>query len=234
MKKTDEKSQFDDYSCSYDEELGKGLSLTGESRAYYAGGRIGWVAGKLKTHGISVTHALDFGCGVGDSCPLLQEKLNAAKVVGLDVSTRSLEEARKGHESETIRFHRIDEFSPRGDFDLVYCNGVFHHIAPGERAETVDYIYRLLRPGGIFALWENNPWNPGTRLIMKRVPFDRDAVMLWPAETRRLLKQINFSIIDTSYLFVFPRVLRMFRFIEPYISMFPFGGQYLVLGKKNA
>ena len=42
-------------------------------------------------------------------------------------------------------------------------------------------IRRLLRPNGIFALWENNPWNPGTRLVMRRIPFDRDASLLTPA-----------------------------------------------------
>ena len=35
-----------------------------------------------------------------------------------------------------------------------------------------------LRPGGLFAFWENNPWNPGTRLVMSRIPFDRDAITL--------------------------------------------------------
>jgi hypothetical protein len=27
-------------------------------------------------------------------------------------------------------------------------------------AAAVDYVYRSLRPGGLFAFWENNPWNP--------------------------------------------------------------------------
>jgi hypothetical protein len=26
-----------------------------------------------------------------------------------------------------------------------------------------------MRPGGVVALWENNPWNPATRYVMGRI-----------------------------------------------------------------
>ena len=79
---------------------------------------------------------------------------------------------------DRARFLLFDHYQPKEEIDLAFCNGVFHHIPPEQRARAIAYVYRCLRPGGLFALWENNPWNPGTRLVMSRIPFDRDALPL--------------------------------------------------------
>ena len=117
----------------------------------------------------------------------------------------------------------------KGKIDLAYCNGVFHHIPPPQRARELSYIMRCLRPGGIIALWENNPWNPGTQYVMWRIPFDREAVKLSPIHARRLLRQSGFEVLSTDFLFFFPGLLRALRSIEPFISGLPLGGQFLVL-----
>jgi SAM-dependent methyltransferase len=127
---------------------------------------------------------------------------------------------------------RPDEYTPDGTMDLAFCNGVFHHIAPPERTAAVDYIHRALRPGGLFAFWENNPWNPGTRLVMKRIPFDRDAVTLTSREARQLLRERGFEILRTDFLFIFPRVLRWLRGVERFVTQWPLGAQYQVLCRK--
>ncbi len=81
----------------------------------------------------------------------------------------------------------------------------------------------------MFAFWENNPWNPGTRYIMSRVSFDANAITITPPEARRLLRAAGFAIVRTDTLFWFPRALRMLRPLEPLLSALPLGGQYLVL-----
>ncbi len=116
---------------------------------------------------------------------------------------------------------------------MVYCNGVFHHIPPAQRAQTVNYIWHSLRPGGLFALWENNPWNPGTRYVMSKIPFDHDAITLVPPEARDLLRQGGFEIIRTDFLFLFPKPLKSLRWIEPWLRAMPLGGQYQVLCRKS-
>jgi SAM-dependent methyltransferase len=118
--------------------------------------------------------------------------------------------------------------------DLVYCNGVFHHIPLGERNSSLDYIRRCLRPGGIFALWENNPWNPGTRYVMSQCSFDQDAIAIPATEAKHLLQALGFQVISVHYLFFFPRFLKLFRSLEPLFSRLPFGAQYQILGKKAA
>src|SRR5437870_1900508 len=67
----------------------------------------------------------------------------------------------------------LGTFSDRAieaSFDLCYCNGVFHHIPPHERLGAARLIFRSLARGGHFALFENNPLNPGTRMVMRRIP----------------------------------------------------------------
>jgi SAM-dependent methyltransferase len=112
-------------------------------------------------------------------------------------------------------------------------NGVFHHIEPPERPAAVRAIFKSLAPGGHFALFENNPWNPGTRMVMRRIPFDRDAVTLSHLETRTLLRQGGFKISgSTRFLFYFPRFIRFMRIIEPALTGLPLGAQYYVTGVK--
>ena len=69
--------------------------------------------------------------------------------------------------------------NPPSQIDLVFCNGVFHHILPQGRGAVLDYVKSCLKPGGLFALWENNPWNPGTRYVMNRVSFDIGTQSFW-------------------------------------------------------
>ena len=89
-----------------------------------------------------------------------------------------------------------------------------------------------LRPGGLFALWENNPWNPGTRLVMRRIPFDRDADdAVRAAERGGCSRNAGFEIVSTDFLFVFPRALRALRPVERRLARLPAGAQYLVLAR---
>jgi hypothetical protein len=67
---------------------------------------------------------------------------------------------------------------------------------------------------------------------MHRVPFDRDAVMVWPKEARRLARQAGLTIVRTDYAFVFPNKLRRLRPLEPALRRLALGAQYQVLSVK--
>jgi SAM-dependent methyltransferase len=223
---------FDFYADGYDVALARGISVSGEKKDYFAQRRIEWLRDCLKLVSAPVTTLMDFGCGTGSSARLFVDILGVEYFVGTDQSPKSLEVARRAHSSERAQFFLFDEYQPRGQFDLVFCNGVFHHIPPVERAAAVDYILRSLRPGGYFAFWENNPWNPGTRYVMSRIAFDREAITLSPPEARQLLGVGGFEILRIDYLFIFPRILRWCRWIEPHCSRFPLGAQYQVLCRR--
>ena len=212
----------------------RGLSATGENKDYFARCRIAWLAGCLAKLGFHSSRVMDYGCGTGSATPYFLELLQPDRIVGVDTSEQSLEVARQSLGGEQAEFLTNGEYYEQGTIDLAFCNGVFHHIPPAERPEAVRYVHDALQPGGWFAFWENNPWNPGTRYVMSKIPFDRDAITLTGGEARRLLEENGFEVVCTDYLFIFPKVLKMFRWLEPYVSRLPLGAQYQVLARKMA
>ncbi len=223
---------FDEYAEDYDAALAEGLSVSGEDKDFFAHGRLAWTARCLGKQQGKIDSVLDYGCGTGSATPYLFDLLGAKSVLGLDISAKSLDVARREHASARARFLLFAEYQPAERVGMAFCNGVFHHIPVRERAAAVEYIYRSLRPGGLFAFWENNPWNPGTRYVMSRCPFDHDAVTLAPPEARRLLREGGFEIMRTDFMFIFPRILGWLRFLEPPLARLPLGAQYQVLCRK--
>lgn len=227
------KSEFDEYADDYDAALNKGLAITGEAKEYYAEGRVKWLKRVLGEQGLAMPEkVLDYGCGTGTSASVLLEGLGCREYVGYDPSADSIEQARHLNPGLPVRFTNVATEVPEGVFDLAFCNGVFHHIPLEYRAEAASMVWKSLKPGGVFAFWENNPWNPMVVWMMSRVPFDRDAIMLFPANAMRLLRGAGFEIVAKDYQFVFPKSLAGMRGLEPSMRKLPLGGQYLVLARK--
>ena len=224
--------EFDQYANDYEALVERSLAASGEGPAYFARRRAEFLTNQLSRLGVRPERVLDFGCGTGGAVPHLLEVLRPAGVVGVDPSAKSLEVARKRHGAANVTFHLPSDSPPTGDIDVAYCNGVFHHIPPRQRAEAVDYVYRSLRPGGVFSFWEHNPFNPGTRYSMYRCPFDEDAVTLTAGQARRLLRAAGFRVLRTDYLFIFPRFLKALRGLEAVVTKLPLGGQYEILCRK--
>jgi len=224
-------TEFDAYAAEYDAVLARGIAISGEDKNYFARGRVVWLARCLARLQKHPRTALDFGCGTGSATPFLLNKLKLDSLVGLDASVQSLAIAQRTH-GDCARFVPLTEYRPEGSFDLVFCNGVFHHISPRDRVAALDTIYSSLRSGGMLAFWENNPWNPGTRYIMRRIPFDRNAIALSAPAARRLLRGRGFEVMRTDFLFFFPRFLAWLRWLEPSLTYLPLGAQYQILCQK--
>lgn len=225
--------EFDEYADDYDAALARGLSASGESKEYFAKGRAAWLGRCLEKLQQPAGEILDFGCGIGSATPYLLKLPGAKSLLGLEVSAQSLKVAERKYGAPNARFRLSSEYRPGAECSLAFCNGVFHHIPLSERAGAVRYVFESLQPGGLFALWENNPWNPGTRYVMSRIPFDRDAITLSFLEARQLLRSAGFKIVSTHFLFIFPRALRMLRPLEGLVARVPVGAQYQVLAKKD-
>lgn len=232
MSRTVPEPEFDEYAGDYHAALQKGLKLTGEDASYYAAGRCRWTAERAKQDGLHVKRVLDFGCGTGTATQFLIKAFPGCHVTGTDPSEASLVVARGDHQQLDCDFVLPEALAQVKKMDLAYCNGVFHHIPPAQREGAARSVYEALKPGGWFALWENNPWNPMVWYVMSRVPFDKDAIMLWPGETEDLLRQVGFQVSCTRFCFVFPSFLSVLRPMESLLSMLPLGGQYVVLAQK--
>jgi len=224
---------FDQFAAEYDANLEAALAVSGEGKEFYANGRVDWLAHCLKQRSFTPSRGLDFGCGIGSTAPALREKLNLDSVLGVDVSPKSIATAVSAH-YPSCEFAMLNDARIHGEIDVAYCNGVFHHIPLAQREAALAYVYDSLKPGGIFALWENNPWNLGTRYVMSHCAFDRDAKTITPPAARRLLRNAGFEILRTDFLFYFPKALSFLRPLERLLIKPPLGAQYQVLAQKPA
>jgi SAM-dependent methyltransferase len=221
-----------DLGAEYRQMLDQGIRLSGESQEFFIHGRIESLLSRLPAD-FEARRFLDFGCGIGTATAHLAARFPGAEVLGVDTSENALDYAREHYGSDRVRFRSLAELANEGDFDLCYVNGVFHHIEPASRVAAIQNIHRALRSGGRLALFENNPWNPGTRMVMSRIPFDRDAITLSSAEAKSLLRAGGFTRPAIGWsLFYFPRPLAFLRFTEGALSHLPLGAQYCVMAAK--
>ncbi|MGE0708892.1 MAG: trans-aconitate 2-methyltransferase [Planctomycetota bacterium] len=232
---------FDACAHDYEVQLAQGLSLSGEGREYFSRARCDHLRTWWTRAGFPEPRALvDLGCGDGLGTLHLAERFPAAEVLGVDPSQASLDLARSRlarsrgpsdqDASARVRFEP-DAKALRGRADLVHVNGVLHHVEPVQRPGFLSELRSLLDPSGTAAIFENNPLNPGTRWVMSRIPFDRDAR---PLSCRRLvaaLEDAGLEVAHTRHLFYFPRLLSALRPLEGPLGRLPLGAQYAVLAK---
>ena len=229
---------FDDTAARYEEELNRGVSLTGESREFFAEQRVQWVVERLRASGCAPTKVLDFGCGTGGATPYFFSQLSGLKqLVGVDPSEMSLTVARQQAAAlgrPASYFSTVDEaLASAGPVDLAFCNGVFHHIIPEDRQAALESVWKMLVPGGWFAFSENNPWNPMMRYAMSRVSFDKDAILISPPAAKKLLAGAGFHVRKLDFLFFFPKALGALRPLERHLTKAPMGAQYIVFAQRG-
>lgn len=96
---------------------------------------------------------LEVGCGTGTLAIALKAMQAAASVVALDPDEKVLEIARAKADVAKVRVEFRHGFLdqaelPQGSFDTVYCSLVLHQVPPGVKADLVDRMIALLKPGG--------------------------------------------------------------------------------------
>jgi ubiquinone/menaquinone biosynthesis C-methylase UbiE len=223
--------EFDQYAKNYRENLDKNLWLSGESSTFFAE----YKAQKLKQWLPELANKpitiLDFGCGDGVMTSFVQAVFPQATVVGADPSSESIEVARMAYEKITFQVSDTRVDMPDQHFDLIFAAGAFHHIPFNEHEHYRQEVMRLLKPGGIFVMFELNPYNPLTVWTFKHNPIDQNATMMRPGYSYKLLRPAG-SVTTKFYCF-FPHALRKLRFFEPYLTKVPVGALYACVVKKN-
>jgi SAM-dependent methyltransferase len=142
---------------------------------------------------------LDVGCGKGDLASLLVQDFS--RVAGCDPSGEMLKSAQNLEVRVQDDPGKIPFDSGQFAFATAVC--VYHHVPPSDRLAVTAEVVRVLRPGGVFAIIEHNPWNPATRIIVKRCPVDENAVCSIPGKRPACLARLasRFKIGSTSYTF---------------------------------
>ncbi|AFZ22872.1 methyltransferase family protein [Cylindrospermum stagnale PCC 7417] len=108
---------------------------------------------------------LDAGCGSGVSTEYLVHLNPQAQVVGIDLSAGTLEVAKercKRSGADRVEFHHLSLYDVEqlpGEFDLINCVGVLHHLPDPIRG--IQALAKKLAPGGlmhIFVYGELGRW----------------------------------------------------------------------------
>jgi len=218
-------TKFDAYADNYTQLHANNVAVSGEEPDYFAGYKVDC----LERKGVRRTdHILDFGCGVGNVTAKLAERF--PHLAGYEPSPASAEKAQARVPSAAIH-HEIAAL-PDAAFDVAMLSCVLHHVQPPERPALLEQLRSKLRPGGRVFVFEHNPFNPVTRYAVATCEFDDDAVLLWPSETKRLLRDNGFGSVELDYIVFFPKPLAFLRRVEPKLAWLPAGAQQLVVGTK--
>jgi SAM-dependent methyltransferase len=216
-------AEFDPYADDYDKVLGAALGTAGETDRF-AGYKIDEMAYRLDAS--SVRRVLDFGCGVGRSLPFLAGAFPRAEVWGFDPSERS---ARAAGE-RVPGAHVVADWSAvePASFDCILAANVFHHVPPVARPDQLARCRSLLVPGGSLFVFEHNPYNPLTRRVFDRCPFDRDAQMIASRDMVRLGCAAGLRVGYRAYTLFLPFRGRIVASVHRALGWLPLGAQYYV------
>jgi ubiquinone/menaquinone biosynthesis C-methylase UbiE len=229
-------SEFDQYAKHYVEIIERDtLPITGESFEFFIALRLQLVREELARVQAAAPRAiLDFGCGIGITEKLLRDRYPSASIHGVDSSKESLDAATTlGLRGTFFHFSNSGELPfPEGSFDLIYSNGTFHHIDHTQHLTILRELFRVLKPGGHVFIFENNPLNPVTLLVMRRNPFDRGARLLFPWYLRRQQRRAGLEARAPRFYVFFPKQLKKLRPGEKRLRFLPLGAQYYVWGTK--
>lgn len=117
---------------------------------------------------------LDAGCGTGVGTEYLVHLNPQASVVGIDLSSGALEVAKERCQrsgANSVEFHHLSLYDVgqlSGEFDLINCVGVLHHLPDPQRG--IKALASKLSPGGllhIFVYAELGRWE--VRLMQKAI-----------------------------------------------------------------
>ena len=121
---------------------------------------------------------LDLGCGFGWFCRFAVGE-GAASVLGVDVSEKMLERARRETADSRVAYERADleSYMPPVDaFDLAYSSLAFHYIA--DLAGLFERVHAGLKPGGTLVCSVEHPIM--TAPVRQEWLADADGRATWP------------------------------------------------------
>ncbi|MEZ4424000.1 MAG: methyltransferase domain-containing protein [Gemmatimonadota bacterium] len=106
---------------------------------------------------VAEDRVVDLGCGWGTFCFALAPAVK--EIVGVDFSEKSIELCEKRLAQapfDNVRFVCADGGDtglPAGVWDMVLAADLFEHLYPDDSARVFAEAFRLLAPGGRFAVW---------------------------------------------------------------------------------
>ncbi len=156
-------------------------------------------------------HVLEIGCGRGFTCFKLADHVKS--IVGTDVSTYSLEEAKELIKANTIfnvEFIKCNAFGlsqqfPQESFDVVISIDVIEHLHPKDCFEHFKQVYNLLKIGGKYIIQTPNKHNGPHDVTREVFPEAKNAKgfhlnEMSYYEIQQAMQRIGFKQFDSFYV----------------------------------
>lgn len=230
---------FDKYADNYDEGHVKAVALSGFKPNYFHEYKLKEMVNYLKAIGLARKKLtlLDFGCGTGSSVKYIRRYLPNVSIYGTDVSAESIRVARKTNRNlKNVKFLPFNGTKIPFDvnFDIIFVANVFHHIRRDKHDVVIKNIYKKLNAKGQLFIFELNPLNPLTMLVAIKndYRFDKDANLLNPFYTQKMLRKAGFVKNKRRFTIFIPRFLSPLLPLEKYLYKIPFGAHYYYVAKK--
>lgn len=225
-------AEFDAYESNYTDAVNKSLAFSGLKADFFTRVKARSLLDLARTHlgDPRTLRALDFGCGVGSYHTLLAPEF--AALSGVDISSACVSRARALHPSVSYKVydgHRLPYTD--GVFDLTFAITVFHHIPPASWDQSISEMRRILRPGGIAAIYEHNPLNPLTMRVVNNCPFDADATLLRRRQVRAMMLKEGFDRVEAKTILTVPPIGALGRVVDRAFAGLSLGAQYYVAGR---
>jgi len=221
---------FDALSENYEDTVTHGTKLVDGDDHYLTRYKIE-LTKEIKAEAFQI---LDFGAGVGLSQKYIQKLFPTSIYSATDTSEKSLAKLKSNFPNVITKSPEQLFREDKNYYDLIYVSCVFHHIKPIKRKEILTSLYECLADGGSLIIFEHNPYNPLTQIVVKTSPIDKGVVLLTKSELCSLGGELNDLSYSWGYTVFFPSFLRELRKYErKYLRKFWLGAQYYVHFKKT-
>ncbi len=116
-----------------------------------------------------VAHAVDMGCGPGNSTELIVRRFPDADVLGIDNSEAMLISARERLPASRFESGDIAHWTPAADAapDLIYANAALQWVPDHEK--LIPRLFAALAPGGVLAAQMPDNREEPTHRLMREV-----------------------------------------------------------------
>lgn len=223
---------FDENSDDYRSEVDDAVGFSGQDVDFFARRKVEALVasvGRLlgPPGGLKV---LDIGCGVGVTDGHLAP--HVGELHGVDVAAGAVSKAAVGN--PTVHYETYDgDVLPYADdsFDLAFAACVLHHVDRPDRAAFASEAARVVRPGGLVAVFEHNPFNPLTRFAVSRCEFDEGVELLRRSEVSSLLVGAGLRVETADFVLFAPIDARWVPRLERYLRWLPAGAQHQVMAR---
>lgn len=105
---------------------------------------------------------LEIGCNAGPNLCLLSKKVPNARIYGIDINSKAIEEGKKhlkeeGMNNVFLSVRRADRLESFGDksIDVVFTDAVLMYIGPDKIYNVIGEMIRVARKAIIFNEWHN-------------------------------------------------------------------------------